>query len=53
MFDLQVLDSKADYTNCEVNLPSQIYIAGDARTAAGTEVQMGCIGAQNEQLEDL
>ena len=35
MLDLQVVDSKGRYTNCEMNFASQIYIGGNVRTAAG------------------
>ena len=35
MFDIQVVDSKARLSNCEMNFASQIYIGGNARTAAG------------------
>ena len=35
MFDLQVVDRKAHYTNGEVNVAIQIYIGANARTAAG------------------
>ena len=55
MFDLQVVDSKARYTNCEMNFASQIYIGvrPEQLQDTETEVQMGCIGGQNEKLEAL
>ena len=55
MFAIQDVDSKARYANCEINFACQIYIGCNATQLwdTETEVQMGCIGTQNEQLEDL
>ena len=55
MIAMQVVDSKARYTNGEMNFACQIYIRCNATQLWDTEieVQMGCIGTQNKHLEDL
>ena len=48
---IQVVDSRARYTNGEMNFACQIYIGCNATQLwdTETEAQMGCMGAQNEQ----
>ena len=55
ILDLQVVDRKGRYTNCQMNFASQSTLAvmSEQLQDTETEVQMRCIGGQNEQLEDL
>ena len=55
MFDIQVVDSKARLSNWEMHLQVKYTLAvmPEQLQDTETEVQMGYIGGQNEQLEDL
>ena len=55
MSAIQVVDGKDRYTNGEMNFACQIYIRCNATQLWDTEieVQMGFIGGQNEDVEDL